>query len=51
MSDVIPMREEYSDLSNSMPMLMDWIGVRKLCAILSVWYGMIKKVMENYIDR
>jgi hypothetical protein len=29
------MTAEYSDLRSSIPMLMDWIGVIRLCAMLS----------------
>jgi hypothetical protein len=36
MRSMAPIMEEYSDLSSSMPILMDWIGVRRLWAMLSV---------------
>ena len=36
------MIDEYSDLRSSMPMLIDWIGVIKLCAMLS-------EIVENIV--
>ena len=36
------MTAEYSDLRSSIPMLMDWMGVIRLCAMLS---GIIKMMI------
>ena len=42
----LPIIDEYSDLRSSMPMLMDWIGVIKLCAMLS---GIVRNIVKIII--